>query len=191
MTLSTATTANRRVLGWILALSCVSLALAGCGGRASESTGTSNAGGSGTDPGGAGGGNTGGAAGIGGTGTSGATGSGGVAGAGVAGAGGAGEDSCMSVAGAGDEPWFDLTIVGTEFHADEGEHMRIVVATQDGNRVGIADLPIVDGAEQRMVRRRHSLRGQERQRHLRDRRTRVGLGDASRRGRCLVRYDAG
>jgi hypothetical protein len=64
----------------------------------------------------------------------------------MAGAGGAGDDSCVNVSGAGDEPWFDLTVVGTQFGADEGERMRIVVGTQDGNRVGIADLPIVGGA---------------------------------------------
>lgn len=55
-------------------------------------------------------------------------------------------DSCVNVSGAGDQPWFDLTIAGTDFDADEGKRMRVVVATQNGNRVGLADLPIVKGA---------------------------------------------
>jgi len=69
-----------------------------------------------------------------------------MAGASGAGAGGAGDETCVNISGRGTEPWHDLTIVGTEFDADEGERMRVVVATQAGNRVGIADVPIVDGA---------------------------------------------
>jgi hypothetical protein len=65
--------------------------------------------------------------------------------AGAAGAGAVGSDSCVNIAGAGVEPWYDLTIVGAEFDTEEGERMRIAVATQEGNRVGIADIPIVDG----------------------------------------------
>ena len=61
-------------------------------------------------------------------------------------AAGVGNDSCVNVTGAGDEPWFDLTVVGTQFDADEGKRMRIAVATQTGYRVGIADLRIVGGA---------------------------------------------
>jgi hypothetical protein len=54
--------------------------------------------------------------------------------------------SCVNVSGAGDKPWFDLTIVGTAFDADEGNRMRVVAATQTGNRVGLADVAIVGGA---------------------------------------------
>jgi hypothetical protein len=52
----------------------------------------------------------------------------------------------VSVSGAGDQPWFDLTVVGTHFDADEGARMRVVVATQTPNRLGIRDLPIAGGA---------------------------------------------
>jgi hypothetical protein len=52
----------------------------------------------------------------------------------------------VNVSGGGDEPWYDLTVFGSGFGADEGERMRVVVATQMGNRLGVADLPIVDGS---------------------------------------------
>jgi hypothetical protein len=39
-----------------------------------------------------------------------------------------------------------LTIVGTLFEADEGARMRIAVATEQGNRVGIAEATITGGA---------------------------------------------
>jgi len=91
-----------------------------------------------TDPGGVGGADAGGSAGVGGSG--GIVGSGGTAGSGSA------TGSCVNVSGAGDEPWFDLTVVGTQFDADEGQRMRIAVGTQAGNRFGIAELPIVGGA---------------------------------------------
>jgi hypothetical protein len=128
----------------------------GAGGTQSGTAG--DKGGSGADRGGTGGVDSVGGAGgrgTGGTELGGATGSGGaagaagaagMAGASGAGAGGAGDETCVNISGGGTEPWHDLTIVGTEFDADEGERMRIVVATQAGNRVGIADVPIVDGA---------------------------------------------
>jgi hypothetical protein len=118
------------------------------GGGTDPGGGGADPGGGGADPGGGAGG-----ADAGGTGTGGTSGSGGEAGtsgmagaAGMAGAGGTGSDSCVNVAGGGAEPWYDLTLVGTEFDADEGERMRIVVASQTPYRVGVADLPIVDGA---------------------------------------------
>lgn len=63
-----------------------------------------------------------------------------------AGDGGSATSSCVNLSGAGDEPWFDLTVYGTGFDAEEGEIMRLAVASQSPNRVGLADLPIVDGA---------------------------------------------
>lgn len=66
--------------------------------------------------------------------------------AGSAGAAGSPTGACVNVSGAGDEPWFDLTIVGTQFNADNGARMRVVVATQTPNRVGIGDIPIENGA---------------------------------------------
>jgi len=105
----------------------------------------------GTDPGGAGGVDPRGGAGVGGrtggTGSGGEAGASGMAGAaGMTGAGGTGSDSCVNVSGAGLEPWYDLTVFGTEFDADEGERMRVAVASQTPYRVGLADLPIVEGA---------------------------------------------
>lgn len=64
----------------------------------------------------------------------------------MTGAGGAGNESCVNATGAGVEPWFELTDVGSQFDADEGQRMRIVLASQDGYRVGIANLTIVGGA---------------------------------------------
>jgi hypothetical protein len=52
----------------------------------------------------------------------------------------------VNVSGAGDQPWFDLTVAGAAFVNEEGKRMRVVVATQTGNRVGLADVPIVKGA---------------------------------------------
>lgn len=124
----------------------------GQGGGARGGT-SGDTGGAGTDPGGAGGVDTGGGAGVGGARTGGTTGSGGEAGAsgmagaaGMAGAGGAGSDTCVNVSGGGDEPWYELTVFGTEFDADEGARMRVAVASQTPYRVGIADVPITDGA---------------------------------------------
>lgn len=118
----------------------------GQGGGARGGT-SGDTGGGGTDPGGAGGVDTGGGAGVGGARTGGTTGSGGEAGAsGMAGAGGAGSDTCVNVSGGGDEPWYELTVFGTEFDADEGARMRVAVASQTPYRVGIADVPITDGA---------------------------------------------
>ena len=71
---------------------------------------------------------------------SGAAGSGGSSGSGAL------ANACVNVSGGGNEPWYNLTVVGTQFNADEGAHMRIAVASQTPNRVGIADLPIVGGA---------------------------------------------
>jgi hypothetical protein len=137
--------------------------VSGAGEAGGTRGGTSgDTGGSRTDPGGAGGVELGGGAGVDGSGTGGAatggaatggaatggsTSSGGIAGSdGTAGAGGAEDDSCTNVSGGGDEPWFDLIVVGTRFDADEGKRMRFVVGTQAGNRLGIAELPIVGGA---------------------------------------------
>ncbi len=125
------------------------------GGSASGGVGGGGRGGAGgsADTGGAGGVDVGGSAGVGGTGAGGRGGSGGSAGdagiggaAGIGGEGGTTADSCVSISGAGDEPWYDLTVAGTEFDADEGARMRIVVATESPNRVGIADVTIVNGA---------------------------------------------
>jgi hypothetical protein len=66
--------------------------------------------------------------------------------AGVTDAGGSSTGTCVNVSGGGPEPWYNLTIVGTQFNADEGQTMRIVVASQTPYRVGIADLPVVGGA---------------------------------------------
>jgi len=116
------------------------------GGSSGDTTG------GGADPGGAGGVDSGGGADAGGSSTGGTTGSGGtagasgMAGAAGAGAGGAGSDACVNVSGGGVEPWYDLAVYGTEFDAEDGERMRVVVASQSPYRVGIADVPIVDGA---------------------------------------------
>lgn len=64
----------------------------------------------------------------------------------VADTGGSSTGACVNVSGGGPEPWYNLTIVGTQFNAYEGQTMRIVVASQTPYRLGIADLPIVDGA---------------------------------------------
>lgn len=53
---------------------------------------------------------------------------------------------CVNVSGVGAEPWYNLTIAGTQFDADEGARMRIIVATQTPNRVGVGDVSIVNGA---------------------------------------------
>jgi hypothetical protein len=115
----------------------------GSGGKGGATTGGKG----GTSAGGKGGTGTGGS---GGTGTGGIGNSGGSAAAagaaGMAGEGGSSTGSCVNISGAGDEPWYDLTVVGTEFDADEGARMRIVVATAAPNRVGIADVPIVNGS---------------------------------------------
>ena len=68
--------------------------------------------------------------------------------AGSGGSSGSGSSTiaCVNVSGGGDKPWYNLTVVGTQFNADEGAHMRIAVASQTPYRVGIADLPIADGA---------------------------------------------
>src|SRR5262245_34895196 len=65
---------------------------------------------------------------------------------GMVGAGGASRDPCVNVSGAGRQPWYDLTIAGTQFNADEGARMRIVVASQSPNRVGVGEVSIKNGA---------------------------------------------
>jgi len=57
-----------------------------------------------------------------------------------------GGTSCVSVTGGGLEPWLDLQIVGRMFDAYEGRRMRVVVASQAGWRLGVADAAILDGA---------------------------------------------
>lgn len=64
----------------------------------------------------------------------------------AAGDAGAASGRCVNISGAGPEPWFDLTVNGTQFDADEGARMRIVVATQSPDRVGIGDVTIINGA---------------------------------------------
>jgi hypothetical protein len=59
---------------------------------------------------------------------------------------GRGSNSCVSVTGAGLEPWLDLQIVGRQFHAYEGRRIRIVVASQVGWRLGVAEAAIASGA---------------------------------------------
>ena len=174
MPLFAITHGNRSLLGCIAVSSYLGLAFIGCGGSSTGAGNGGSAGdddpsaaggggsggtqaqggkaGSGLGQGGAGG-DVGGRAGVGGAGPAGDAGSDGVAGssgdagsAGVAGAGGAGAESCVNVSGGGKEPWYELTVVGAQYEADEGARMRVVVATQTGNRVGIAELPIVGGA---------------------------------------------
>ena len=52
---------------------------------------------------------------------------------------GVGSNSCVSVTGGGPEPWLDLQIVGRQFDAYEGRRIRIVVPSQAGWRLGVAD----------------------------------------------------
>jgi hypothetical protein len=96
------------------------------------------------------GGAAGGEAGVGALNTGGAnsahSGMGGAALAGSAGAAGTTPDSCVNVVGGGDQPWYDLAITGSQFEAGEGERMRVVVATEAGNRVGIGEVLIANGA---------------------------------------------
>lgn len=162
------TLADRKTLGFVPGLIWLFLVFVGCGGRSANDKGAGdnespggggadaeahggaaaggarggtlgNAGGSGKRPTGAGG--------VGGSPTDGAGGSAAASGDfGIAGAAGADGNACVNVFGGGIEPWYDLTIFGTGFGADEGKHMRIAVASQSPYRVGIADLPIVDGA---------------------------------------------
>jgi hypothetical protein len=54
--------------------------------------------------------------------------------------------SCVSVTGGGLEPWLDLQIVGRQFDAYEGRRMRVVVACQVGQRLGVAEAAIANGA---------------------------------------------
>jgi hypothetical protein len=54
--------------------------------------------------------------------------------------------SCVSVTGGGLEPWLDLQIGGRQFDAYEGRRIRIVVASDVGGRLGVADAPITSGA---------------------------------------------
>lgn len=113
---------NRSVLRCIALPSCLFVVFIGCGGESASNTGTTC--GAPTC-----------------NGATGASGSGG-----MAGASGASTGSCVSLSGAGREPWYDLTITGTQFNADEGVLARIVVATQAPNRVGIGNAPIKNGA---------------------------------------------
>lgn len=57
-----------------------------------------------------------------------------------------GRPSCVSVTGGGLEPWLDLQIVGRQFDAYEGRRIRIVVASDAGLRLGVADAAIAGGA---------------------------------------------
>jgi hypothetical protein len=59
---------------------------------------------------------------------------------------GGGGKSCVSVTGDGLDPWLDLQIVGRQFDAYEGGRIRIVVASQAGWRLGVAEAAIADGA---------------------------------------------
>ena len=52
----------------------------------------------------------------------------------------------MNASGAGTKPWYNVTVVGTKFDAYNGARVRIAVASQSPNRVGIAEMPVVDGA---------------------------------------------
>ena len=129
-------------------------ALGGGGSAGTQARGGSGGkGGSGVNRGGAGG-DAASGAGVGGTESAGEAGSastmagsnGDAGAAGLVGTGGSESVSCVNVAGGGKEPWYALTVVGAHYEVDEGARMRIVVATQSGNRVGIAELPIVGGA---------------------------------------------
>jgi hypothetical protein len=59
---------------------------------------------------------------------------------------GGGSNSCVIVTGGGPEPWLDLQMVGRQFDAYEGRRIRIVVASQVGWRLGVADTAIANGA---------------------------------------------
>jgi hypothetical protein len=59
---------------------------------------------------------------------------------------GGGTNSCVSVTGGGLEPWLDLQIVGRQFDAYEGRRIRVVVACQVGQRLGVAEAAIANGA---------------------------------------------
>jgi len=59
---------------------------------------------------------------------------------------GGGSNSCVSVTGGGPEPWLDLQIVGRQFDAYEGRRIRVVVASQVGWRLGVAEVAIASGA---------------------------------------------
>jgi hypothetical protein len=59
---------------------------------------------------------------------------------------GGGSSSCVSVTGGGLAPWLDLQIDGQQFDAYEGRRIRVVVASQPGGRLGVADAAIVGGA---------------------------------------------
>jgi hypothetical protein len=54
--------------------------------------------------------------------------------------------SCVSVTGGGVEPWLDLQIAGRQFDAYEGRRIRIVVSSDVGGRLGVADASIANGA---------------------------------------------
>ncbi len=158
----------RSVLAGLAVPCCLVVALADCGGKSSRQdssaagsvnggnaaavgaeagapSGAASKGGAAVHVGGSGGGSDpgagepgGGAAGLGGDGNAGSV--------GVAGAAGAATGSCVNASGAGPKPWYDLTVVGAKFGADNGARVRIAVASQTPNRVGIADMPIVEGA---------------------------------------------
>ena len=48
--------------------------------------------------------------------------------------------------GGGLEPWLDLQIVGRQFDVYEGRRIRIVVSSDVGGRLGVADVAISSGA---------------------------------------------
>ena len=55
-------------------------------------------------------------------------------------------NTCVSVTGGGLQPWLDLQLSGRQFDAYEGRRIRIVVASDVGGRLGVADATIANGA---------------------------------------------
>ncbi|MDB4980394.1 MAG: hypothetical protein JWM82_1146 [Myxococcales bacterium] len=53
--------------------------------------------------------------------------------------------SCVSVTGGGKEPWPDLQITGSQFDAYEGRRIRILVSSNPGGRLGVAEATIASG----------------------------------------------
>ena len=55
-------------------------------------------------------------------------------------------NSCVSVTGGGKQPWPDLQITGSQFDAYEGRRIRVVVSSNPGGRLGVAEATIASGA---------------------------------------------
>jgi hypothetical protein len=55
-------------------------------------------------------------------------------------------NACVSVTGGGKEPWPDLQITGSQFDAYEGRGIRVVVSSNPGGRLGVAEATIASGA---------------------------------------------